>query len=234
MHMSKRIKFLKIQLATAVFALIVALVSGFFIFGPELTQFAKALTGDYSPAKTGVTSADWQNLDNDFVARSGGAASSMTGILDMGNQRITNVAAPTADTDAVNRGAMNTAITSALTGSSDIKDTSGNNFKMVCGSTPTGATAWQLYGPDPHSIYVDVTIPAGFSSTPHYFSFLRGSMSYVTVGTDQIYAPTTAGFTLHVVYLGVNNNYLTPSSVFITPAQANTWQWTIYWCAIGS
>lgn len=232
--MNKKIKFLKIQLATAVFALVVALVSGFFIFGPKLTEFAVALTGTYNNSKTGVTVNDWAGLDEDFVARSGGAASSMTGILDMGNQRITNVAAPTADTDAVSRGAMNTAISAAVTGISTIEDTSGNSMKMICGNTTPGATNWQTYSPDLHSIYVDVTVPSGlFTSTPSYFSYMRGTMSYAAVGDNKIYAATNTGFTLHVIYLGVNNNWLTPSSVFITPAQANTWQWTIYWCAVG-
>ena len=85
---SKKNLFLKIQLTSAIFILITTLISGFFIFGPNLTNIAKALTGNYSKA-TGqqLATTDWNNLDDDFVAKSG---DTMTGPLNLpGNPSLT-------------------------------------------------------------------------------------------------------------------------------------------------
>jgi hypothetical protein len=83
-------------------------------FSSGLNNFAKALTGDYSkslPASLSLT--DWNNLDDDFVAKSG---DSMTGVLDMGGNRITNLADPVNDSDAANKAYVDAQI-SAIAGS---------------------------------------------------------------------------------------------------------------------
>jgi hypothetical protein len=70
--MNKKIKLLKFQLSTAILLLVVILISGFFIFGPELTEFARALSPNYSKVVgDNLDVGDWNNLPSDFVAKSG-------------------------------------------------------------------------------------------------------------------------------------------------------------------
>lgn len=71
---SKKIKFFKLQLTTAIFLLITAIISGIFIFSPiSLEQVALALNpSDYNkPIDGQLTANDWNQLDDDFVAKSG-------------------------------------------------------------------------------------------------------------------------------------------------------------------
>jgi len=65
-------------------------------------KFAWALSPNYSKTLPGATLSltEWNNLDDDFVAKSGDA---MTGILNMNGNRITNIASPAATTDAANK-----------------------------------------------------------------------------------------------------------------------------------
>ena len=137
---------------------------------------------------------------------------------------------PTQPLQAVTKQYIDSAIDSAVS----IEDTAGNPLRMVCGNTAPGATNWLLYPPDLHSLALTVdTSAAGFTATPQYYAYLRGGMSYVTTGTSQIYNPAQNSFVLHVVYLGIQNDYITPYGNFIQPTHANNWQWTIYWCAVG-
>ncbi len=91
---------LKIKLLASIF-FFVSLICFDLFFASGLNNFAKALTGDYSKTlPASLTLTDWNNLDDDFVAKSG---DSMTGTLDMGGNRITNLNDPVNDSDAANK-----------------------------------------------------------------------------------------------------------------------------------
>jgi hypothetical protein len=187
-------------------------------------QFASALTGNYSKSTGGqLTVTDWNNLPADFVARSGGATSAMQGNLDMGStNRIVNLANPTADNEAVNRGAMNTAIASALTNIGNIKNIGGVNLKMVCGETTPAD--WTQYMTDVIRVDIDTHL-AGFTSTPSYFTSINGTSGHWrTTGATSVYFPTSTGFTIFIYDMN-------PSD--ITPAIALSWGWHIKWCGVG-
>ncbi|MDO8260733.1 MAG: hypothetical protein Q7T50_04535 [Candidatus Magasanikbacteria bacterium] len=92
-----RVKKLKIQLSAAIFLFVCLIIFGGF-FSSGFKNFALALSANYSktlPASLSLT--EWNYLDDDFVAKSG---SVMTGILDMGGQRITGLATPTVTSPA--------------------------------------------------------------------------------------------------------------------------------------
>jgi hypothetical protein len=235
-------KLLKLQLSGSILVLVVLLVAGFFVFSPvSLEQVAQAVTGNYNKnSGEQLTIDDWNNLDNDFLDKTAndtkqGDLIMGSGNIDMGNTgRIVNLNDPQDPTDAVNQRSMEDAIMEAGT---PVLNTDGDALKMVCDNTPPGATNWQLYAPDPHSIQLTVNTDLsslGFNNTPYYFAYLSGAMTYVTVGTDQIYSPTVDSFVLHVVYLGVDNDYQLPYGGYITPSDANAWQWTVTWCAVGN
>jgi hypothetical protein len=119
-YSAEAIKRQKIKLSVLIFLLTVLVASGFFILdGLTPGQIVLALTGTYNKG-TGdtLTTTDWNMLDDDFVARSGGAASNMTGILDMNNNRIANLLTPAtgAGTDAANRSYVDTQIAAAGNG----------------------------------------------------------------------------------------------------------------------
>ena len=84
-----RVKKLKIQLSAAIFLFFCMIIFGGF-FSPDFKNFALALSPNYSKTLPGATLnlTEWNNLDDDFVAKSG---STMTGVLDMGNNKIINV-----------------------------------------------------------------------------------------------------------------------------------------------
>jgi len=91
--MSKKIKFLKFQLATAIFVLLIMLISGFFILGPELSQVAKAVLGDYNRTVSGddqITVANWDQLDEDFLDKQNPAGDSMAGNLTVPSMTVLN------------------------------------------------------------------------------------------------------------------------------------------------
>lgn len=108
-----KIKSLKLKLSASLLFLFCFIVFSVFFSG-GFSNFAQALTGNYSktlPATLDLS--EWNNLDDDFVAKSG---DTMTGILDMGGNRITNLGAPLVDTDAASRAYVNAQI-AAIAGS---------------------------------------------------------------------------------------------------------------------
>jgi len=110
----------RIRLSVLIFLLSTLLVSGLFILsGLTPGQIVLALTGNYAKG-TGdqLSTTDWNMLDDDFVARSGGAASNMSGNLDMNNQLIVNLQTPTNPTDAVNRSYVDAQIAGVTGGGS--------------------------------------------------------------------------------------------------------------------
>jgi hypothetical protein len=121
----------------------------FILQGLTFKRIAQALSGDYAkPLKStippnnqlGLTDwngliSSWNSLPAEFVARTGGVASAMLDILDMGNHRITNVADPgTSLNDAANKGYVDNAVAGAGGGG----DTFTNWGQATCpsGSTP--------------------------------------------------------------------------------------------------
>lgn len=137
---------LKLQLSVAYFLLGAVLASGVFFFWPQINGIAQALTGTYNKI-TGdqLTIADWNNLDNDFVAKSG---DTMGGDLNMGGHTVTNLPNPVNNTDATSKNYVDSAI-----------DSSGGGDTFVNwgrGDCPTGsdiiytgfsyASRWSLRG----------------------------------------------------------------------------------------
>lgn len=212
----KKIKIRLISLLSLLFVLVLINALAFSGWSPAF--IAKAISGNYSKT-TGqqLTTADWNNLPSDFVARSGGAASNLTGSLDLGNNRINNLADPAALTDAANRRYVDN-------NAGGVKNVSGVPFKAVCGRTLPGSTNWQQY--DAYTVYVQVdTAPAGFTTTPYYFTSLGGAANhYRAIGGSSIYSPTPTGFIVYANY---------PSPLTATTA-TNVYQWYINWCGYGN
>lgn len=106
------VKRLKIKLgALAVLLTLLSLTAVLILSGLAAVRFALALSSNYSKAVgQQLTVAEWNNLPNDFVARTGGAASAIQGALDMANNQINNLAAPTGNADAVNKQYVDTAV----------------------------------------------------------------------------------------------------------------------------
>jgi hypothetical protein len=218
----KRITYLKLQMTVAIFLLTVAFISGFFIFGPDFSQIANALTGNYNrtTAQNELTRDDWNLLDEDFVAKSG---DTMTGPLNMGNQRITNLAAPTANNDAVNLSTL------------DSRFGSGGGKKIICGETPAGTTDWRQWGTSEVTIYVDINV-VGFTSEPIYLAALSGAGNhFMTLGTQSVYNTTATGFRIYITKTTTPSTALTNLMVdTLTPTMANSWGWHIHWCGVGN
>lgn len=212
--------YLKILASLFVFAIIIAgSLSNFPIFN----KVANALNvSDYNKPTTGgqLTVDDWNRLDEDFLARNGG--NSMAVNLDMGNNRITNLAAPQNDNEAVTRGAMNTAISNAVSGITNITDTGGNSLKMVCGVT---GTTWTNDTMAANTVYQVVDIsPYNFATTPQIFTSLIGSnYLYLAMGTNSIYWPSSNSFTI----------FVTHHTQVVNSTNAQNWNWRINWCAVG-
>jgi len=218
---------LKKKLTVLLYSLFFLLICGWFLLsGLYLNQVVLALSSNYAKSSgQQLTTTEWNNLPNDFLAKSG---DTMSGDLNLGTHKITNLGNPTTGTDAVNQTSMTNAITAALSAGSGspIKDSGGANLKMVCGSTVPGATAWQSY---PGGTYVDIDISAaGFTagSLPYIFTSLGGAANQAyTRGSNSIYTqgttPLTAGFRVFIINdSGINNPW-------------QTYQWYINWCAIG-
>lgn len=205
---------------TALFVLLSGLlIVNFFVFsGWSIKRVALALTGNYGKASgQQLTVADWNNLDDDFVAKSG---DTMSGVLNMGNQRITGLANPTAGTDAVNRSAMDAAISSAIAAAAPIRDIGGANLRMVCGRTTPGLN-WISY---PGGAYVDVNMAAAaFTASPYVLTSLGGNGFHAyTRSMTSIYNLSNTGFRIYV---------MDDSGM---PSPFTTYLWYINWCAIGS
>lgn len=206
--MSKQAK-LKFQLTSAILCLVILLISGFFIFGPSLSQVARAvlpLNGDYDRNTSGDDQVDmvaWDYLDEDFVDQNG---DTMTGALTVPDLTVTGT----------------------CTGCGAIEDESGNSLRMVCGETLPNA--WVDYGSSNREVYTDINIStAGFTSDPYIITSIHGRNIWRTYGASSVYqqdltTPLSDGFRIYIYNLAVN----------MDSNDANTWNWTINWCAIGN
>lgn len=216
----KKITWLKLQLTTAVFTLIVVLISGFFVFSPmSWRQVALALSGDYNKS-TGdqLTIDDWNRLDDDF----GGAAvgdfvpidgsAPMTGPLTLSGNTGANHAATRAYVDS------NVAVFNVTT---------GGTMKVVCGRTDPNNTAWFVVSDVDKRIKVVVdTSAANFSSTPYYFVNLAGTdFNNRNIGGQSIRQPSANSFEVAPQYTG--------SDAFNANV-ARSWGWHLIWCGYGN
>lgn len=217
---------LKLQLSVAYFLLGAVLASGVFVFWPQINGIAQALTGTYNKI-TGdqLTIADWNNLDNDFVAKSG---DTMGGDLNMGGHTVTNLPNPTNGTDAVNLASVNSSIASAIGAipGASIENISGDDLKMVCGRTLP--SSWIAYSA--RVLYVDVVIPSSivFIDLPQYLTSILGdSQHYLVTGSDNTYIRpnTPSGDRVFRVYISYPTD--------ITPSFAQSNGWSLSWCAVG-
>lgn len=217
MDQNQKIRKLEMKLHALVFLLIIVIVGAAFSFIPGLKNVALALSGNYSKSNgESLGIADWNGLDDDFLAKSGGT---MTGNLNMGGGKVTNVAAPTVGTDVANQAY----VLSKISSSGSAKDISGNSLGMFCGETLP--TDWVTYG-DGHTVYVDVDMSsASFSSVPYILTTLQGvSWHWKTYGVTSIYSPTSTSFRVYVYNLGKA----------MTASDAETWGWSVVWCGIGN
>ncbi|MCK5319880.1 hypothetical protein KAJ61_00640 [Candidatus Parcubacteria bacterium] len=227
MSLFKNIKIKQLKLSLLLISVFVLFISSIFIFFPfSWQQIALALTGNYNKnLGDSLDATDWNNLDDDFVAKSG---DTMQGILNMGGKNITNLADPVNNGDAVNKDTLDSAITSIILDSADIKDLNGS-LKVFCGRTAPGATNWI----NNVSWYVDIDISAA--------NFTEGSMPYIFTslgGLDKHWFSGGVG-NISSVNTGTLNNL---DDVFrvhvfdfngISFATMLTLNWYINWCALG-
>ncbi len=196
---------------------------------------AEAYNGDYSKTdNTGInpdlSSADWNNLPNDFIDKDGDAYLGTTA-FDMNSFPITNLGQPVNDGDAANVGFVNGQI---ITGSVQLDD--GRNSNMICGSTPVGATMWSnivahALGSriQAHIFTTNNGLETGtplFSSPTIYL--VRLNEASVSPTAQNVYGSSSFGIASdHEIYVTV----LDPT-FSINAAQANARQWYITWCGV--
>lgn len=230
----KKITFLKLQLGGAIFVLIVLLISSFFVFGPSISQVARAIVNNYDKnSGDSLNNADWNNILADFLSKDGGSQvdrgdgtminNEMTGNLEMGGNRVVNLSDPVNPQDAATRSFVENI-------SSPISDTSGNPLRVVCGETTSVGWVDYVFSTS-DAVYMDVdTSAAGFTTTPTYFSFLAGvSGLWRTQGASSIYNATPVGFR---VYIDDYNDTVDIDPIIIGPGPGN-WDWHIQWCGFG-
>ncbi len=108
-------------------------------------------------------------------------------------------------------------------------DTVCRTPNIVCsGQTTPGATNWQQYDYQNNSgIYVDIdTSACELNSIPTYMTSMNGSGTHwETTGTTSIYEATETGFRVFIRYSDART---------LTPATANSYQWSIHWIALSS
>lgn len=216
----------KIKIGALIFFLIFLVAANLLIYGGwSVKKIALAISGNYSKSSgQQLTTADWNNLDDDFVAKSG---DTMSGALNMGSQRITGLANPAAGTDAVNQSTMNAAIGAAIVGASPIKDyASSANLRMFCGRTTPAD--WIPMAGGYARVDIDFSGANFASSNPFVFTSIGGNgLHYLTRGASSIYP--------HYGGLSADRGF----SVYVyndsgQPYPYNSFGWHINWCALGS
>lgn len=171
-----------------------------------------------------LTSDDWNNLPNDFLDKDG---DTMSGDLNMGTNRIMNLADPVEDGDAVNLSTLNAA--TGAGGAANISDGTNNLF-VYCGRTLPGATNWiqGVLGK-----YVDIDISAANfteGSMPYIFTSIGGlGQEWISRGATSISATNPASL----------NNMDDIFRIYILDDSGVPWDtfiargWYINWCAYG-
>ncbi len=104
-----KIKKLRIQLNVAIILLVSIIISGgFLLSGLSFNQIVWALGGNYNKqAGDQLNLSDWNNLPNDFVDQGG---DKMEGDIDMNNNKITNLPAPSDDSEPATKDYVDSAL----------------------------------------------------------------------------------------------------------------------------
>ena len=148
---------------------------GLLIFAPlSLDQVALALQGRYDRAATdnSIGVVDWNYLDDDFLARDGSGA--MTGDLNMGGNRITNLvtSATPGNNDAATVQYVQTAVSAAASAGGGATFVQWGNSACPAGMDTlySGIGFSALYstnagGDNPQCIQVDTGTPISFTGT---------------------------------------------------------------------
>ena len=101
----------------------------------------------------------------------------------------------------------------------------GQQIRIVSGSTTDGSTAWTATASWIVGVHVD-TSAAGFTSTPNYSSSLGGeSWCFFATGGSAIYNASPTGFDVYVSFVDKRS---------VTPADANKYGWHLTWTAAGN
>jgi len=213
-------KFKNFKIIALIILLFSLLIIYVFLFSPGfLNKAALALQGDYTNKVDGsaITATEWNYLDEDFLWKEG---DTMGGDLNMGGNNITNVATPAA-TD-LNHAATVGYVNSM--GGASAKDKDGTPLKVVCDSTPPGATSWQ--NDVPGVVYVDVNTTglagANFTSTPYYLTSIGGSISMWDQYGGNISFATATGFRLYIKMFVGDRDYAISNG------------WYVSWCGVGN
>ncbi len=175
----------------------------------------------FAPKNTGdqLTHTDWNGLPNDFFDKRGDTWAGPGG-LNMGNNKITGMAAPADPADVATR----KYVTDNKSGGS-AKSRSGSPLRILCGRTTSGSTNWKDHSPG--TIYIDInTASAGFASIPVYQVSLGGAdRQYLTKGVTSIESASPQAFRVIINYI---------ASGTFGAGEANVRLWYLNWCAIGS
>lgn len=206
----------KIQLISFLFLFILLIVSVLFL--PDLKNVAKALSPNYSKnIGDSLSNTDWNNLPNDFVAKTG---DTMTGALNLPGDPVQPMQAATMQYVDNTAGSLS-------------MDMSGKPLKMICGSSNAWVDA-PVNISYTNTIYVDISYPVGtFSSDPRIFIELGGNSQHFWTLKSVYRKPGavnySAGFRAYVW----NGNYFNELGITTDASDAFTWGWVLNWCAIG-
>jgi hypothetical protein len=213
------LKNLNTKILASIFLLLCVVIVAVVFTTPTFNKIAQALSSNYSKSATGqLSAADWNNLPNDFVAKSG---DTMTGPLTLGGP-LTLPSDPTLDLQAATKRYVDNA---------GIKDVSGNQLKIVCGESNPGS--WRNYtdlpGGTPDAIFTDVDTRVGgvaaFTTAPMYFtSLLCLSGCWRAMGGQSVYNGSPTGFRVFIQDFNPE---------VMDRILAQTWNYRIRWCGIG-
>ena len=208
-----------------VFSLTVSLILVFSFMLMEDTALALVPT----PAKftkvsgtDSLTAVEWNELTLDFIDQLG---DTMLGDLDMngagGPYTVTNLAAPTANSDAATKLYVDSTVAAATAGA--VEDVDGGAMKMVCGMTQAGVD-WANDGFGNCTIWVDTRSSVGvnnFVNPPFYIANIGGTLDHeMYTGTNSVYGTSVSGFRINI-----------PTC---SAAAAVAGSWYISWCGFGN
>lgn len=205
----------RLRLVTAIFILIILIVSGFFIFSPiSLENVVLAVSGNYNRGVGDETLLldHWNYLDEDFLLRDG--SNQMAGNLDMGNNLIINAinTDPADSGEAANVQYVDDAVAAAaISGGGDTYIVWGDDMDLGDGTCGAPGTI-KLYDGVAFSAPYDTN--AG-GSNPICIQAGSFGSSYNELYADNLYPLVTGGSTY--VPPGVTGNRIVKCAVCHRP-----------------